>query len=302
MAKGVYVGVGGVARKIKKVYVGVGGLSRKVKKIYVGANGVARLVWSGSVPAGQVIFTSSQVWRVPDGVSEVEVFLVGGGGKTNSVGGGGGFTAHYPVAGVVPNTEYAVVIGAGGYTGNMNAADGSGSSFGGLSVAGGKGVYTNASNPSGKGGSGGGANYPTSSIPRGGNGGSDGANGGGAMYANGTIYTTSGVPTGQGFTTRAFKEAGGSLYAGGGGGFGQYYDYSSSGGSSSYKAGGGAGGAGGGGAGGFLDPDNYARRPVDGTPNTGGGAGGFQFNNSQNTTSYDVRGGSGIVIVRWKEQ
>lgn len=49
MAKGAYVGVGGVARKVKKIYVGVDGVARKVKKAYVGVNGVARLVYSASV-------------------------------------------------------------------------------------------------------------------------------------------------------------------------------------------------------------------------------------------------------------
>ncbi len=46
MAKGTYVGVGGVARKVKKLYVGVNGVARKVKKGYIGINGVARLFYS----------------------------------------------------------------------------------------------------------------------------------------------------------------------------------------------------------------------------------------------------------------
>ncbi|HHV09267.1 MAG TPA: hypothetical protein GXX75_03175 [Clostridiales bacterium] len=47
MARGIYVGVGGTARKAKKIYVGVDGVARKVRKIYVGVGGVARLTWSG---------------------------------------------------------------------------------------------------------------------------------------------------------------------------------------------------------------------------------------------------------------
>ena len=46
MAKGVYIGVGGKARKVKKMYAGIGGKARKVKKAYVGVNGVARLFFS----------------------------------------------------------------------------------------------------------------------------------------------------------------------------------------------------------------------------------------------------------------
>lgn len=47
MAKAGYVGINGVARKLKKMYVGINGVARKLKKLYVGINGVARLWWSG---------------------------------------------------------------------------------------------------------------------------------------------------------------------------------------------------------------------------------------------------------------
>lgn len=42
MAKGAYIGVDGVARKIKKIYVGVDGIAREVKKAYVGIANRAR--------------------------------------------------------------------------------------------------------------------------------------------------------------------------------------------------------------------------------------------------------------------
>lgn len=58
MAKAGYVGVGGVARKLKKMYVGIGGVARKLKKLYVGINGVARLWWQGGSPAFGRLFTS----------------------------------------------------------------------------------------------------------------------------------------------------------------------------------------------------------------------------------------------------
>ena len=48
MAKGGYIGVSGVARKIKKGYVGVDNISRKIKKAYMGVGGVAKLIWSGT--------------------------------------------------------------------------------------------------------------------------------------------------------------------------------------------------------------------------------------------------------------
>lgn len=45
MAKAIYVGVGGKARKVKEIYVGVNGTARAVKKVYVGVGGKARLAW-----------------------------------------------------------------------------------------------------------------------------------------------------------------------------------------------------------------------------------------------------------------
>lgn len=46
MAKGIRVGVGGV-KTSKKVWVGVGGVARKVKKIFAGIGGVVKLVFGG---------------------------------------------------------------------------------------------------------------------------------------------------------------------------------------------------------------------------------------------------------------
>lgn len=41
-----YVGVDGVAKKVKRVYVGIDGVAKKVKRAYVGIDGVARLFWT----------------------------------------------------------------------------------------------------------------------------------------------------------------------------------------------------------------------------------------------------------------
>lgn len=49
MSKGIYMGVGGVARKVKKLYAGVSGIPRKVKKVYVGVNGVPKLTYSEAI-------------------------------------------------------------------------------------------------------------------------------------------------------------------------------------------------------------------------------------------------------------
>ena len=47
MAKGAYVGVNNLARKVTKIYCGVNNVARKVKKGYVGVGGVARIFFSG---------------------------------------------------------------------------------------------------------------------------------------------------------------------------------------------------------------------------------------------------------------
>lgn len=52
MAKGVYIGVNNVARKVKKGYIGVGNVARKIKKAYIGVGGVARPFWAG----GEVVY------------------------------------------------------------------------------------------------------------------------------------------------------------------------------------------------------------------------------------------------------
>jgi hypothetical protein len=52
MAKAAYMGVAGVAQKIKKMYVGVNGVARRVKKAYIGVGGVARLFYSSGAESG----------------------------------------------------------------------------------------------------------------------------------------------------------------------------------------------------------------------------------------------------------
>lgn len=47
MTKACYVGVDGVAKKVKKIYTGVDDVARKVKKGYIGVGGIARPFFSG---------------------------------------------------------------------------------------------------------------------------------------------------------------------------------------------------------------------------------------------------------------
>lgn len=54
MANGAYIGIDGLAKKIKGGYVGVDGVARKIIKAYVGVDGVARLCWSSDAGSGGV--------------------------------------------------------------------------------------------------------------------------------------------------------------------------------------------------------------------------------------------------------
>ena len=85
MAKGAYVGVDGVARKIKKGYVGVEGKARKVKKAYVGVGGVARPCWASGLEHYGSITPLSQ-GRYSLAATSVGRYALFGGGSTSSTG------------------------------------------------------------------------------------------------------------------------------------------------------------------------------------------------------------------------
>lgn len=305
MGKGIYIGnASSKACKVRKIYVGdSNGKSRKVKKIYIGDSySKARLGYMGTIPAGEVVFTTSQMWAVPDGVSIVDVFLVGGGASGNAlsrtstneynsggIGGSSGFTVTYQKVTVTPNSKISVVVGAGGAASAYNVYGKAGgvSLFGSYTAngcAGGAPLNTVESAwPTSwtgqgmhKGGAGGGAygyTVSSSNLWRASDGGVDGGNGNG---------DTRWAGVGQGSTTRAFGESSNTLYAGGGGG------------GASHSLGG-IGGLGGGGNGGTSTVV-----ATSGTPNTGGGGGGGR--GLIGNTDYSGAGGSGIVIVRWAEQ
>lgn len=252
--------------------VGINNRASTINQIFVGVNNIARLVYQsgGGTPAFQLPeFTGNNAISGDELSGRIELyesgtltlypgtydfFLVGGGGAGNTGGGGGGYTQTYKSLQVSDLTRADVIVGSTSGTTSVNHSNLTPSS---LEVNGGKTANTYDGGSGGSGGGGYGGHR----------GGSDGGNGQGDTYVGGT---------GQGTTTRAFGEAGGTLYAGGGGG--------GSGGNSSN----GSGGSGGGGRGGGTSSSG-----VSGTINTGGGGGG----------DYQARvpgqGGSGIIIVRW---
>jgi hypothetical protein len=110
--------------------------------------------------------TTSQDWIVPDGVTEVRVWVIGGGaggeGLTNvgasvaAGGGGGGGCAYKAVSALTPGQPIACTIGAGsaGSSGGGNyATDGGASSFGShCSATGGSAYYSSSAGGIGVGG------------------------------------------------------------------------------------------------------------------------------------------------------
>lgn len=70
-----YIGVNGIARKIKKVYVGVDGVAREVKSGYTGVGGVAKKWWGG-------IKELQQNWNIGASQESNQMDVIGyGGGK-----------------------------------------------------------------------------------------------------------------------------------------------------------------------------------------------------------------------------
>ena len=239
----------------------------------------------------------------PTGSGTVEILVVAGGGGAGFDGGGGG-----GAGGVITNTvsvtsgtEYTVVVGGGGAAAispqsGPNGSPGSNSQFGSLTAIGGGGGYNGHAGITAitEGGSGGGQGFidvgrePIAGGPglgrseQGNQGGysyngSAGGGGGGAGAAGGNASDKQGGNGGNGIQSGISGVA--AWYGGGGAG-------------GSWNGIGGTGGMGGGGnAGG-----NSARSGSDGTPNTGGGGGG----NGDAGGSTSGKGGSGIVIVRYK--
>ena len=178
---------------------------------------------------------TSQSWVVPAGVTEIDVWLVGGGsgGSTGNRGGVGGHCAMHKGIAVTPEASLACVIGAGG-AGGSSPSDGG---YSRITIA--ETPYTALGGSYDDGGGSGGGGYTTGSSGggNGGSGGSDGYSGGSSKGSRGDgILSTVNPYTGV-------------LYAGGGGGHDD-----------------GKGGAGGGG-----DAGSETGQP--GTANTGGGGG-----------------------------
>lgn len=262
--------------------------------------------------------TGTSSWTVPQGVSAVDVLVVGGGGGGGSRhrggGGGGGYVEASSYA-VMAGNIYAVVVGAGGSGGSASAAsDGSAgdlSSFTrsgvGLTANGGTGGGFPLAGNSGSGSGTGGTAYQNngaSGTANNGCGSGDwcGGGGGGAGSAGTNAGGLTSGTGGAGGSGRSSSISGTAItYAGGGGGGGGSSGGSSGSPSPTHTAGG-SGGSGGGGGGGTAEGSGSCT-PTAGTPGTnglGGGGGGSGYCDwGTALQGAGGAGGSGIVIVRY---
>ena len=302
-----YIGVNGVARKVKKDYMGVSGVARKVKSGYIGVDGVARKFFSG-FDLATLPFTYTGAYRdrgvetMQDGIFRVieftsngtltfgqsciaDVFSVGGGasgsaGWRSASGGGGGYTKTQKDVVFSANAGITLNIGAAGLGrffdgghGSLNGLPGGPTfcEYNGMQIAYAAGGGSNKNSHDVymwiDGGSGGGG-Y---------DGGSDGSNGTGP----------GGYGTGQGTTTREFGLSNGTLYSGGGGGASDYED------EPIFLGKGGAGG------GGYGNVKGVSPQPNRNATFYGGGGGG-STTNSTNVAVVSGDGYQGICIFRIK--
>ena len=229
-------------------------------------------------------------------LSEVEAFVVAGGGAGGngtgtgyeSGGGGAGGLIYSSSYSITPGSAITVTVGDGGAsrTSTSSGANGGNSVFGALTaIGGGGGASSPAGGSSGGSGGGGSHNQTGGGSGTGGQGFSgatpaQGSSGGGGGGAGGPGKSTSGNADGSGGIGLPFSISGSLQYYAGGGGGSRHTNVS--------------GGLGGGGAG--VDLSGYANGS-SALPNTGGGGGGA---NQPATNTGGGSGGSGIVIVRYQ--
>lgn len=73
MPKNQYVGVSGIARKVKSEYIGVDGVARKVSGGYVGVNGIARQFWPSGIPLSSM--PEGSIVKINENGSPVDFYV-----------------------------------------------------------------------------------------------------------------------------------------------------------------------------------------------------------------------------------
>lgn len=288
-------------------------MASSLKDLTINDTGFITVASGTTAQRPTVVFSnvgSGQSWTCPQGVTSVAVLVVagGGGGGSGTGGGGGGaggviYNSSYSVT---PGSSYSIAIGAGGQ-GSINnstqATNGGNSVFDTLTAIGG-GYGGNESAVAGQrngnsGGSGGGGTYNGT-----GGAGTVGQGNNGGTGISGSNRWSGGGGGGAGAVGQA-----GQSFTGGNGGNGLAYTIS---GITAYYGGGGAGGVqsssggtvtrgrGGAGGGGDSTPDNTGSQTsigFSGANGTGGGGAG----SGDSSSSIAGNGGSGIVIISWKQ-
>jgi hypothetical protein len=237
---------------------------------------------------------ATNTWTAPEGVTSVQVLLVGGGGggggnsTTSGGGGGGGGQVINKNITVVPGTTYAIILGSGGYgalTSTNAGSNGGNSTFGTLLTALGGGGggnntalgFNNVAFNGLSGGNGGGVASNTAA---------QGAGGGGGAGGTPSIPTT-GSANGLGGAGTNGGSAGGAATTGTG--------LPSSGGIGLYGYGGGGGGGGASAVGVAPGANGGGRSGYHAQYGTGGGGGGGYTA----TAGQGYHGGSGYCLLTW---
>ncbi len=280
---------------------GAGGAESNFTTPLVGTGGTISTFNTYTIHA----FTASGTFVPPNGVTQIDVLVVGGGGGGGGDrygGGGGGAGGVIWQTGVAVQPSFSVTVGAGG--------------AGGVGITGTNGGSSNVAGYTADGGGGGGRSDNGEAGLAGGSGG-----GGGARTSNPATIAGGAATSGQGNAGGAGQGTSNDAQRGGGGGGasaaggigttgpagvggagGAGADYSAllgtSVGVSGVFAGGGGGGSrtGTGGAGGTGGGGASSATPTAGTVNTGGGGGGLS--GTVNGGS-GAAGGSGVVVIRY---
>lgn len=116
MAKKAYIGVDGVARKIKKGYIGVDGKARKIKKAYIGIGSVARPCWSGGELAYYGKIANLWIDRAYLAATTVGDYAIFGGGYGNGASSSGMYADAYNKSLTKPYTNWNTIqFGGNGF-------------------------------------------------------------------------------------------------------------------------------------------------------------------------------------------
>lgn len=86
MAKGLYIGVNSVARKVNKIYIGVDGVARRIKKGYIGVGGAARLFFTAELSYVGTLtpLDKKKGWHLAGSNARYAVFMGGNSNASNT--------------------------------------------------------------------------------------------------------------------------------------------------------------------------------------------------------------------------